>query len=107
MLRTLISERLFVFTLVIAVGTALFLHFWRIGSVPRGFSVDECSTAYNAYCIARTGADEHGTSWPMYFRAMDGYYSPAVVYSVVPPMAAFGLETWAARLPCALYSLLA
>jgi len=43
----------------------------------------------------------------MYFRGMDGYFSPVVVYSVVPPIAAFGLETWAARLPCALYSLLA
>ena len=70
MLQTLIRERLFAFTLVIAVGVALFVHFWRIGSVPRGFSADECSIAYNAYCIARTGADEYGTSWPMYFRGL-------------------------------------
>jgi hypothetical protein len=106
MLWTLIRNRLFAFTLVIAVGTALFLHLWRIGSVPRGFSVDECSIAYNAYCITQTGADEYGTFWPMYFRGVDVYYEPADIYSVVLPIREFGLEKWAARLPCGLYYLL-
>jgi len=101
-----IGKRLFVLALVVAIGAALFLHFWRIGTAPRGFTVDECSIAYNAYCISRTGADEYGTSWPMFFRGLDVYYDPVDVYSVVPPIRAFGLEKWAARLPCAVFCLL-
>ena len=74
------------------IGIGAFLHFWRIETAPRGFSLDECSIAYNAYCISRTGADEYGTSWPMFFRGLDVYYDPVDVYSVVPPIRAFGLE---------------
>jgi hypothetical protein len=84
-----------------------FLHFWKLGTAPRGFYVDEASIAYNAYCIALTGADENGTSRPMFFRSVDTYVNPVSVYSEVLPIRAFGLEKWAARLPCALYSLLA
>ena len=99
-------KRLFVIALVGTIGIGAFLHFWRIETAPRGFSLDECSIAYNAYCISRTGADEYGTSWPMFFRGLDVYYDPVDVYSVVPPIRAFGLEKWAARLPCAVFCLL-
>ena len=105
--KTLISERLFVFALVVTIGTAAFLHFWRIETAPRGFTVDECSIAYNAYCISQTGADEYGTSWPLFFRSWDVYCDPADVYSAVLPIQLFGLEKWAARLPTILYCLLA
>jgi hypothetical protein len=91
-------------TAFLSVG---FLHFWKLGTAPRGFTADECSIAYNAHSISQTGADEYGTPWPMFFRSFDVYCDPADVYSVVPPIRAFGLEKWAARLPCALYSLLA
>jgi len=93
-----------VLTMFVVVCT---LHFRKLGTAPKGFFVDECSIAYNAYCIARTGADEYGTSWPIFFRSLDTYDDPADVYSAVPPMRAVGLEKWAARLPCGLYSLLA
>ncbi|MGD1018102.1 MAG: hypothetical protein ABSA12_02160 [Verrucomicrobiia bacterium] len=69
--------------------------------------MDECSIAYNAYCISRTGADEYGTSRPLYFRGLDVFYDPVDVYSVVLPIRAFGLEKWVARLPSGLYCLLA
>ncbi len=104
---TLTGKRLFVFALVVAIGTALFLHFWRIETAPRGFTADECSLAYNAYCISQTGADEYGTPWPMFFRSWDVYCDPVDVYSEVLPIRAFGLQKWAARLPTILYCLLA
>ncbi|HTS19510.1 MAG TPA: hypothetical protein VMP11_18185 [Verrucomicrobiae bacterium] len=108
MLPTTIRKFLFAFALVMAVSLAVFLHFWRIASAPRGFAVDECSIAYNAYCIAQTGADEYGTRWPMYFRGvMDVYYDPAEIYSLLIPIREFGPEKWAARLPGGLYALLA
>jgi hypothetical protein len=105
--RDLIGKKLSVPTLVIVVGTALFLHLWRLGSVPRGFSGDECSIAYNAYSIALTGADEYGTRHPIFFRGLDVYYDPIDVYSVVLPVRVFGLQKWVARVPSAFFHLLA
>ncbi len=85
-----------------------FLHFWRIGSAPPGFYADESAHAYNAYCIARTGADEYGTPFPVIFRGFGGYECDAMmVYPKVPFVAAFGLKKWAARFPDALMSVLA
>ena len=86
---------------------AAFLHLWKIGSAPSGFYVDESSIAYNAYCIAETGADEYGVRWPLFFRSFDTYTDPVNVYSVALPIRIFGLREWAARLPSALYYLVA
>jgi 4-amino-4-deoxy-L-arabinose transferase-like glycosyltransferase len=103
----LIGQRVFIGSVVVAVAVALFLHFWRIGSAPPGFYVDECSITYNAYCIAETGADEYGVRWPVFFRSFDTYTDPVNVYSVALPIRVFGLREWAARLPSALYYLVA
>ncbi|MGD0016811.1 MAG: hypothetical protein ABSC38_04755 [Verrucomicrobiia bacterium] len=89
------------------LSIAAFLHLWRIGSAPPGFYADECSIAYNAYCISQTGADEYGTHLPVFFRSFDVYYDPIDVYSVALPIHLFGLHEWAARLPAALYYLTA
>lgn len=91
-------------TLLLAITCVL--HFWRIGSVPSGFSGDECSIAYNAYCIVRTGADESGNRYPIYFRSVS-YQDPVMIYCSVPLVALFGLHEWVARLPSAVFYILA
>ena len=83
------------------------LHLWKLGSAPKGFHGDEASIAYNAYCIADTGADEYGTRWPLFFRSFDTYVDPVDVYSAVLPVRILGLHQWSARLAVALYYLLA
>ena len=83
------------------------LHFWKLNAIPKGFSLDEASEAYNAYCIAQTGADEYGTSYPMFFQAFGTYHDPAIVYALAPFMNVFGLRQDAARIPSALFSVLA
>ena len=45
-----------------------------------GFFLDESSIAYNAYSIARSGADEHGVRWPVYFAAFGEYKNPVYIY---------------------------
>ncbi len=87
--------------------TVCFLHFWKLGTVPKGFYADEASIAYNAYCIANTGADEYGVRYPVFFRCFDTYTDPVDVYSAVLPIQLFGLHQWSARLPSALFFLLA
>jgi 4-amino-4-deoxy-L-arabinose transferase-like glycosyltransferase len=87
---------------------SLALHVWRIDSAPPGFNIDESSNAYNAYCIARTGADEYGTRFPMFFRCFDDYsHDPVVIYTMAPVVGMFGLQRWAVRLPSALFGILA
>ena len=106
MLRTLVTERVFYFLLLVAIVTALFLHFWRIGLAPRGFVVDECSVAYNAYCIAETGADEYGVKYPVFFRCLDNYQDPVLIYCLAPLVKVFGLTERIARIPTALFNIL-
>ncbi|HUI07269.1 MAG TPA: hypothetical protein VL486_09725 [Verrucomicrobiae bacterium] len=83
------------------------LHFWKLGSAPMGFHGDEASVAYNAYCIARTGADEYGTRWPLFFRSFNTYVDAVDVYSEVLPVCVFGLHQWSARLAVGFYYLMA
>jgi hypothetical protein len=83
------------------------LHFWKIGLLPSGLYGDECSIAYNAYCIAETGADEYGTPYPVFFRGFDNYHDPVMVYTLVPLVKIFGLKEWVARLPSAVFDILA
>ena len=64
--------------LVAAAGLALYLA--GVPHNPPGFFVDESSIAYNAYRISQDGADEHGVSWPLYFRAFGEYKSPIYIY---------------------------
>jgi Dolichyl-phosphate-mannose-protein mannosyltransferase len=56
------------------------LCFVRITTNPPGFYIDESSIAYNAHTIARTGADENGVRWPLYFRAFGDYKNPVYIY---------------------------
>lgn len=56
------------------------LCFVRITGNPPGFYIDESSIAYNAYTITRTGSDENGVRWPLYFQAFGDYKNPVYVY---------------------------
>ncbi|HKP02645.1 MAG TPA: glycosyltransferase family 39 protein [Chthoniobacterales bacterium] len=56
------------------------LCFVRITKNPPGFYIDESSVAYNAHTIARSGCDENGVRWPLYFRAFGDFKNPVYVY---------------------------
>lgn len=100
-------QRWFWSVAVILFAISCFLHFWRLGVAPLGMFGDECSIAYNAYCIAQTGADEYGTPHPVFFRCFDNYQDPVMVYCIAPLTRVFGLEQWVARFPSALFQVLA
>jgi hypothetical protein len=89
------------------IAVSAVLHFWKISSIPPGFHNDESSNAYNAYCIAETGADEYGVRFPIFFRALDDYRDPLLIYPLVPFVKLFGLERGVSRLPSASFLLLA
>lgn len=56
------------------------LYFYRLGSIPSGFYVDEATIAYNARSVLETGKDEYGKAFPLVFRLMGSYSPPLFVY---------------------------
>ncbi|HWS87514.1 MAG TPA: hypothetical protein VN282_11150 [Pyrinomonadaceae bacterium] len=65
---------------------------------PPGFYIDESSIAYNALTVARTGRDEHGEAWPLYFRAFGDYKNPTYVYLLAAVFRVTGPGVAVARL---------
>jgi 4-amino-4-deoxy-L-arabinose transferase-like glycosyltransferase len=74
------------------------LCFVRITSNPPGFYIDESSIAYNAHTIARTGSDENGVRWPLYFQAFGDYKNPVYVYILAGLFVLTGPSILVARL---------
>ncbi|MFL6333039.1 MAG: hypothetical protein ACJ754_06805 [Pyrinomonadaceae bacterium] len=64
---------------------------------PPGFYIDESSIAYNALTVARTGRDEHGEAWPLYFKAFGDYKNPTYVYLLAAVFRVTGPSITAAR----------
>jgi 4-amino-4-deoxy-L-arabinose transferase-like glycosyltransferase len=58
------------------------IQFAALGSNPPGFFLDESSIAYNAHAISNSGQDEHGESWPLFFRAFGEFKNPVYIYLV-------------------------
>src|ERR1051325_893890 len=56
---------------------------------PPGFYVDESAIAYNSYCIAKTGKNEFGERFPIFFRVYTGgwtqYANPTQIYLLAIP----------------------
>ena len=75
----------------IALGFVLLFIFYIDGlsKNPPGFYVDESAIAYNAYCLAKTGANEFGTRFPLFFPVYTGgwtqYANPTQIYLLAIP----------------------
>lgn len=85
---------------------AIFLRFFALGAVPNGLYQDETAIGYNAYSILTTGKDEHGQSYPLYFKSFGDWKLPVYIYSAVPAVALFGMTPFAVRLPSAVFGVL-
>src|SRR5947199_9502710 len=79
-------------SLVVIILGFILLYLFYIDSLatnPPGFYVDESAIAYNAYCIAHTGANEFGTRFPLFFPVYTGgwvqYANPTQVYLLAIP----------------------
>src|SRR5438045_7531926 len=76
---------------VIILGFILLYLFYidSLSTNPPGFYVDESAISYNAYCIAKTGANEFGTHFPLFFPVYIGgwtqYANPTQIYLLAVP----------------------
>lgn len=89
-------------------GLVVFLLVARVFALrqsPPGFFVDESSIGYNAWTILKSGNDEHGISYPLYFKAFGDYKNPIFVYSVSVLMFLFGPSIETVRLTSALWGI--
>jgi len=92
------------YRLVVVLLGIIFLFVLYIDGVstnPPGFYIDESAIAYNAYCIAHTGAGEFGNRWPLFFPVYTGgwiqYANPTQIYLLAIPFTVFRPSILVAR----------
>ncbi|MSP40048.1 MAG: phospholipid carrier-dependent glycosyltransferase [Deltaproteobacteria bacterium] len=84
------------------VVIASVLRFFDLGQLPAGINVDEASNGWNAYTLLKTGKDQHGVAWPIFYtRAFGENRSVSYIYALLPFQAFAGLSVQATRLPAA------
>src|SRR5262245_3071212 len=93
-----IRRNLFVILFLVILVGGVFLYTRALTTNPSGFYIDESSIAYNAHLISQTGHDEHGESWPLYFRAFGDYKNPVYVYFLAAIFSVTGPSILVARL---------
>jgi hypothetical protein len=69
---------------------------------PPGLHMDEAALAWNAYCLLKTGADQHGVRWPIFeSRGFGQGMTTLSLYALLPFQALGGLNVTTTRLPAA------
>jgi 4-amino-4-deoxy-L-arabinose transferase-like glycosyltransferase len=89
---------------VCALAIAFFL-FYRFGDFPTGLFCDETSMGYNGRALDKTLADQDGVTLPLFFRSLDDWKSPILIYAMAVTEAVFGATAVGVRLPSALFML--
>ncbi len=88
------------------VVLAFFLRVYRVVEVPPSLNWDEVSIGYNAYSILKTGRDEWGEQFPVFFKSYGEYKLPVQIYGSIPGIAIFGLNDFGVRITPVIYGTL-
>lgn len=80
---------------------SIILNFYQLDKNPPGLYIDEVSIGVNAYSILKTGQDEAGARFPIYFKAYGDYKLPVYIYLTSISMLFFGKNEFAVRFPSA------
>jgi len=87
---------------VLLLGLAAALRIPALTRVPPGLNQDEACNAWNAWCLLKTGRDQTGARWPLYYLTGLGENRCAIqVYFIMPFQLVGGLNVWTTRLPFA------
>lgn len=85
---------------------ALLFRTFALGEFPAGFHVDEVKAGWNAYSILKTGLDDWGHPFPVYYDSFGDFRPTGIFYSIIPSILIFGLTEFATRFPGALFGAL-
>lgn len=96
--QNFLRRRGWVLVLALILVVAAVFYTANIRTNPPGFYIDESSIAFNAHLIAQTGKDEHGESFPLFFRAFGEYKNPIYIYLLAVVYRITGPSIPAARL---------
>src|ERR1700686_1474328 len=84
-----------------ALGLLYLFYIDGVSTNPPGFYIDESAIAYNAYCMAHTGAGEFGDRFPLFIRAYTSgwlqYANPPQIYLLAIPFSVFKPSIFIAR----------
>lgn len=94
------------FLFISIVVLSLLLNFYHFDSNPPGLYIDEVSIGVNAYSILKTGRDEYGQRYPVYFKSLNDYKLPVYIYLSSISMYFFGKNDFAVRFPSAFFGTL-
>jgi 4-amino-4-deoxy-L-arabinose transferase-like glycosyltransferase len=83
--------------LILILVVSFALRFYKMDVNPPGLYVDEVSIGNNAYDILKTGRDEYGIRFPLFFRSFGDYKMPGYIYLTSASMALFGKNEFAVR----------
>src|SRR5581483_6691207 len=100
------NVKFYIYSLILVILLGAFLRLYQLGSVPSSLEWDEVSYGYNAYSLIHTGSDEYGGSHPLIFRAFGEYKQPVYMYLSALSIGSFGLNSFAVRLPSAIFGIL-
>lgn len=93
--------------LLLILLLAGFLRLFKLGQSPPGLNQDEAANAWNAYCLLKTGHDQTGVSWPIFYtRGLGGNSSTLFMYFMIPFQTLGGLGIYTTRLPGAVSGIL-
>lgn len=87
----------FVLPALALIVFSAFIQFAALRTNPPGFFLDESSIAYNAHTLSISGRDEHGESWPLFFRAFGEFKNPVYIYLLAAVFRVTGPSTLSAR----------
>lgn len=86
----------------IVLGVAAALRVVAVPCSPPGLNQDEAANAWNAWCLLKTGVDQAGEPWPIFFtRGLGAPTTTPFIYWMIPFQAAWGLNIWTIRMPSA------
>ena len=89
--------------LLLILLLAASLRLVNLGQSPPGLNQDEATNAWNAYCLLKTGKDQVGTPWPIFYAHAIGCNRTTLgIYLLMPLQAIAGLNIYTIRLTAAI-----
>jgi len=93
--------------LLAIVVLAAFLRLFYLNRIPHSLYFDELDLGYQAYSILKTGHDYYGNFLPLHPRSFAEHRTPFNIYSSIPTVALFGINSYGVRMPSALFGIMA
>jgi 4-amino-4-deoxy-L-arabinose transferase-like glycosyltransferase len=103
-MKYIIKHKILLLVLLATIVAAV-LRLYHLGEIP-ALNADEAALGYNAYSLIKTGKDEHGNKWPLYFQSFNDYKPGLTVYLILPMVYFFGLSELSVRFLPALLGIL-